>query len=205
MDNKNKNENKLVSIFKKLTDSEQALKRIPTYFFCICVLLIAIAIQLGNTNKYLRIISENGTNIVEYETFDDTFVEIITEEQKDIEDYVPLLEEVSTETTTKKQNISSKVTTTAKNNSDNETTTNNKVETTTTTTTSTVTHTTTSQNISNSQTYVLNINSKKIHLPDCSFVARTKEENKKTVKLTDDELQAYVNDGYTICKTCGGD
>ena len=117
---------------------------------------------------------------------------------------MPLLEEVSTETTTKKQNISSKVTTTAKNNSDNETTTNNKV-TTTTTTTSTVTHTTTSQNISNSQTYVLNINSKKIHLPDCSFVARTKEENKKTVKLTDDELQDYVNDGYTICKTCGGD
>lgn len=54
------------------------------------------------------------------------------------------------------------------------------------------------------KTYVLNTSSKKIHLPDCTFVGRTKEENKKTVKLSTDELNQYKNDGYTICKTCGG-
>ncbi len=62
----------------------------------------------------------------------------------------------------------------------------------------------TTENASNKATYVINISSKKIHLPDCSFVNRTNEENKKTIQLSSDELNDYIKDGYTICKTCGG-
>ncbi len=54
------------------------------------------------------------------------------------------------------------------------------------------------------KTYVINTSSKKIHKPDCSFIARTKEENKKTVVLSDEQLKEYINNGYQICKTCGG-
>ena len=32
------------------------------------------------------------------------------------------------------------------------------------------------------KTYVINISSKKIHSPNCSFVPRTNEENKRTIK-----------------------
>ena len=53
-------------------------------------------------------------------------------------------------------------------------------------------------------TYVLNTSSKKIHKPECSFVDRTKEENKKTVELNETQLNEYKNDGYTMCSTCGG-
>lgn len=185
-------ENKIVTYIKKITDSEYALKRIPFYFFLICVLLVVLIFKLEKQNQYLRIIAENGTNNIEYETRDDTFVEIITEENKEIEDYIPLFEEVTDETSTKKQNNSSIKETTTK--ADTITTTQNKTEATTQT-----------DNSASETTYVLNTSSKKIHLPDCSFVARTKEENKKTVTLSEAELKNYLNDGYTLCKTCGGD
>lgn len=47
--------------------------------------------------------------------------------------------------------------------------------------------------------YVLNINSKKIHLPDCSAVGSIKDENKKEIKKIDQEL---LDDGYVFCKQC---
>ncbi len=191
---KDNKEKKIVTIFKKFIDVDESVKRIPIYFFLVCVLLVVLIFKLSQTNEYLKVIAENGKNSIEYETFDDTFIEVITEENKDKEDYLPLLEELTdeettNESTTKNQNYTSKETTTKLN---KETTTKKN---------------TTTQNLYDNvarKTYVLNISSKKIHLPDCSFVARTKEENKKTVKLSDDELNQYKNDGYTICKTCGG-
>lgn len=51
-------------------------------------------------------------------------------------------------------------------------------------------------------TYVINTNSKKIHSPNCSSAINTKEENKKTVVLSDAEFQQYLNDGYTVCSRC---
>lgn len=48
-------------------------------------------------------------------------------------------------------------------------------------------------------TYILNTNSKKIHYPTCGSVANMKEENKKTVCSTVDELIAQ---GYTPCGNC---
>lgn len=194
MDKDNK-EKKIVTIFKKFIDIDETVKRIPLYFFLVCVLLVVLIFKLSQTNEYLKVIAENIKNSIEYETFDDTFIEVVTEEKKDKEDYIPLLEELtgdmntSEEDTTKKQNNDSKETTTKNN---KETTTEN--------------NTTTQKSDDNvsRKTYVLNTSSKKIHLPDCTFVGRTKEENKKTVKLSTDELNQYKNDGYTICKTCGG-
>lgn len=196
---KNNKEKKIVTIFKKFIDVDESVKRIPFYFFLVCVLLIVLIFKISQTNEYLKALAEDSRNRVEYETFDDTFIEVETEEKKDKEDYIPLYEEITDneasneENTTKKQNNSVKETTTK---AQKETTTKNSTMTTTTTQNQ-------DDNVSR-KTYVLNTSSKKIHLPDCTFVGRTKEENKKTVKLSTDELNQYKNDGYTICKTCGG-
>lgn len=48
-------------------------------------------------------------------------------------------------------------------------------------------------------TYVLNTNSKKIHLPNCPSAASTKPENKQETTKTMDDLLA---DGYTACNVC---
>ncbi len=47
--------------------------------------------------------------------------------------------------------------------------------------------------------YILNQNSKKIHYPDCSGVARMKESNKLAWIGTVEEL---LEKGYTPCGTC---
>lgn len=55
------------------------------------------------------------------------------------------------------------------------------------------------------KTYVINTNSKKIHLSSCSYAANMKEENKLTVQLTDEELQnQYLSNGYAFCSRCLG-
>ena len=56
----------------------------------------------------------------------------------------------------------------------------------------------------NTKTYVINKSSKKIHLGSCSFADRIKEDNKQTLQLTSEELQEYLQNGYTKCNTCGG-
>ena len=201
MDNET-NEKKIVTIFKKFIDVDESVKRIPFYFFLVCVLLVVLIFKLSQTNEYLKVIAENSKNSIEYETFDDTFIEVVTEDNKEKDDYLTILEELtedestSEEDTTENQNISSKETTTKNN---KETTTKANKETTTKNNTTEKSD----DNVSR-KSYVLNTSSKKIHYPDCSFVSRTKEENKKSVKLSTDELNQYKNDGYTMCKTCGG-
>ncbi len=49
------------------------------------------------------------------------------------------------------------------------------------------------------QTYILNINSNKIHLPSCSGVKRMQEKNKKEYTGTIEEL---LEDGYEPCEAC---
>lgn len=184
---------------KKQTDIESIFKKIPFFLLLICVLLVITILKIDKTNQLLETIAENGTNTIEYETFKDTFIEVETEDNKTVEDYLPIVSELherdesttknnssnEKETETKQSSVSEKESTTKNNNSDKETTTQSE------------------QNVSR-KTYVLNISSKKIHSSNCSFVPRTKEENKKTVKLSDSELKNYINDGYTLCKTCGG-
>lgn len=57
---------------------------------------------------------------------------------------------------------------------------------------------------SNTNTYVINKSSKKIHLQSCSFADRIKEDNKNVLQLTKEELQEYLQNGYTKCSSCGG-
>ncbi len=47
--------------------------------------------------------------------------------------------------------------------------------------------------------YILNIKSKKIHLPECNGVQTMSEKNKKEVHTSIDELQ---QEGYSICSNC---
>ena len=86
----------------------------------------------------------------------------------------------------------------------NEQTTKKNTQTSSTTSTTTNKNETTTKQQSKTKTYVINKNSKKIHTKDCSFVDRMKEENKQTVHLTSDELNEYINNGYSTCSSCGG-
>lgn len=47
--------------------------------------------------------------------------------------------------------------------------------------------------------YILNIKSKKIHLPECNGVQTMSDKNKKEVHASIDELQ---QEGYSICSNC---
>jgi len=47
--------------------------------------------------------------------------------------------------------------------------------------------------------YVLNLNSKKIHLPTCQSVYQMKEENKQ---VSDKNKEELILDGYSPCKIC---
>lgn len=49
------------------------------------------------------------------------------------------------------------------------------------------------------QQYVLNTNTKKFHVPDCSSAKGTKPENKKTVTDTRENI---IKDGYSPCGNC---
>lgn len=191
--------NTLKDFLKKLTDSESLFKKIPFLLLLICVLLTAVIFKIDKTNQLLEIIADNNTNSVNFEEFKDTFIEVETEDNKTVEDYLPIVSELheKDETTTEKHTLSNKETTKKQNSA-------SEKETTTATDSLEKEPTTELNNNVSRKTYVLNISSKKIHSPNCSFVPRTKEENKKTVKLSDNELNNYINDGYTLCKTCGG-
>lgn len=49
--------------------------------------------------------------------------------------------------------------------------------------------------------YILNTNTKKIHLPDCKSVAKMKKKNQRKVQAV---LEDLLNDGYDPCQTCMG-
>lgn len=191
--------NSFKDFLKKQTSAESLLKKVPFLLLLICVLLVVSIFKINETNKLLERIADNNINNVEYEKFKDTFIEVETENNETVEDYLPIVSELheKDESTTENNSSDSKETTTKQGSvSKNETTTQNS---------DTIKETTTKtdDNVQR-KTYVLNISSKKIHSPNCSFVPRTKEENKKTVKLSDSELKNYINDGYALCKTCGG-
>ena len=65
------------------TNVEVILKKLSKYLVLICVLLVVLIIRLEKANTYLRTIAENNTKILEYETFDDTFIEVETEDKKE--------------------------------------------------------------------------------------------------------------------------
>lgn len=101
-----KNSNKIKSFFKKITDSEKSLKRLPTYFFLICVLLIALLFKLGQTNKYLQKIASNSTNYVEFQTLETTSQKELEIETSTQVLFVPPTEQSSAESTAPSQSSS---------------------------------------------------------------------------------------------------
>lgn len=59
--------------------------------------------------------------------------------------------------------------------------------------------TTITENAQNTQLYVVNTNTKKFHLPNCSSAKKIKDENKWEVNSTKEEL---IEEGYSPCKNC---
>ena len=172
--NVEKKDPKIKSYIKKFTSEEASLKKIPFYLFLVGVLIVILIVKINETNKYLKIISENNNPSIEIHTKDDNYDEVLniyTENEKTPEEILP--------------NPYEEIVTKPSENNTEET-----VE--------------PSVSTNNKQKYVINTSSKKIHLPECSFVERTKEENKKTVELTKDELNNYLQNGHEFCKTCGG-
>ena len=49
-------------------------------------------------------------------------------------------------------------------------------------------------------TYTVNVDTKKIHSPSCSYAMRTSSENKKEISAS--ELSLYLNNGYSVCSKC---
>jgi hypothetical protein len=47
--------------------------------------------------------------------------------------------------------------------------------------------------------WILNTNTKKVHIPTCNSVKQMKEKNKKESDLSPEELKSK---GYTACKNC---
>lgn len=190
-------EKKITDYIKSFTDTEHSIKRIPFYMLIVCVLLVVLIFEIRDTNKSLRIIAENGTKSVEYETIDDTFVEIVTEETKELVDYIPAASE-NTSSTTK---ISSNK------DHNNVSTTKTSSNSTTKESTANATGSANAEVANNNQgkrNYILVTSTKKVHSPDCTYALRAKAENKKSVTLTDEQIDEYINRGYVLCKSCGG-
>ena len=49
------------------------------------------------------------------------------------------------------------------------------------------------------KSYVLNNSTKKFHLPDCTYVAQMKPENRQNVRRSRDQI---IADGYEPCQHC---
>lgn len=156
----------------------------------VIILLIVIAVELYFTNNKLD-------KIIDYSNESDkqAVVEIFRESEKTLSDVLPILDETST--VAPPSDIESTTRNSGSNISTTKTTETSQTE-------AGTTKSVTQSNDSERTEYILNTSSKKIHLPNCTFVSRTMEENKKIVNLSDDELKEYMNNGYTFCKTCGG-
>ncbi len=178
---------KINEFLKRSLSNEETLKRIALYLFLIAVLLLLIFFKLNEINK--NIIESPFMNSVsqkEYESVSDVFIE----KEEDISNILPIYGENEDNSTTNTTGNDSEITTDTK-----ETEANNEEKTEVSSSNS---------NNSTKKNFVINANSNKIHYADCSFVNRMKEENRKYVQLSDNELNEYINNGYTLCSTCGG-
>ena len=106
--------NSFKDFLKKQTNAESLLKKVPFLLSLICVLLVVSIFKINETNKLLERIADNNINNVEYEKFKDTFIEVETENNKTVEDYLPIVSELheKDESTTENNSSDSKETTT---------------------------------------------------------------------------------------------
>jgi hypothetical protein len=191
----NEQQNEYLNSTKKLEKLIKTISVLLIFFGVLTVFLLVKMYKMDNTLNRLSYIISNETK--EYNNKD--ILDVFVEESDVPETLLPLYDEINSEQNTDKNEQST-------NNSYNsnpvtnvpEIDSNNKPN------SSPIEDTTNNTSDSEIQTYVININSKKIHYLKCSFVNRMKEENKETVKLSKSELKNYINNGYTFCSTCGG-
>lgn len=172
--------------------TESLLKLVSGLLVISCTITVILLFKINEMNNSLNRLSYIMDNETESYQYKDT-IDVFYEETENGEEKLPIYDEYHsnknenitdnkiTENTSKKDNS---VATTENNTNKNEET--------------------QSSNISTKRNYVINTNSNKIHYSSCSFVARMKEENKKEIELSKDELNNYLNNGYTFCSTCGG-
>ena len=186
---------KIIEFFENSVSCEAVLKRIAAYLLVACILLGLIFFKLNEINQTILDVSNpilSSIKTEENESVKDVFIE---DNDNVLGEVLPLYDELkedeSQNTTENKSEIPSDKTTAEKN---TESTKNENI----------TESTTQQQNNSKKYDFVINMNSKKIHYSDCTFVNRMKEENRKAIQLSNDELNEYINNGYTLCSTCGG-
>lgn len=182
--------NKIIEFLDKSVTSEMILKRIAFYLFLSCILLGLIFFKLNEINENLVLATEQIT--ADYKTENEEIAsDIFIEDKSEPGDTLPILDEYETASPDEPTNqIVDK---------------GNKTEQNTEPKTEAPADSLTSDtNSSQKYSFVININSNKIHYADCTFVNRMKEENRKNIQLSKAELNDYLNNGYTLCSTCGG-
>ena len=182
---------KLTDYLEKAVTAEAVVRRIAFYLLIICVFLCLIFFKLNEINQTILEVNEpilSSVKTEENESVKDVFIE---ENDNIIGDVLPMYNELK-ESESKKEDeaVSDKAT----------------VNTTEASTGKSFEDESTAQQQSSSKKsdFVINVSSKKIHYADCTFVGRMKEENRKAVQLSYEELNEYINNGYKLCSTCGG-
>lgn len=185
-------------LFKKYYSSKWIIRRLSVYALIVCILLTVLIYKISETNSILVKIANN--NVTDNSNLSEA-VDIEQDTKQNIEDILPIFREDETTVINTENNTSSnKVDTT----NFDKTTHDNSSSNTTSTKTNTD-NTTTQKNDNNlPQTYVINKSSKKIHMTDCTYAQRMGEENKQIIKLSNDELDSYIKNGYKFCSKCGG-
>ncbi len=176
---------KLTDYLEKAVTAEAVVRRIAFYLLMICVFLCLIFFKLNEINQTILDVNEpilSSVRTEENESVQGVFVE---DNDNIIGDVLPLYNDL-TETETK-ESAPESTTKNLNNTTDKHTD-----------------ETTNSHDNSKKSDFVINVNSKKIHYADCTFVSRMKEENRKSIQLSDKELNEYINNGYKLCSTCGG-
>lgn len=186
----------------------ESAKRLSVYLIVICVLLVVVIAQLCVLSVYLKKIVTNTGN--GDDKSGSSSISAVLESERTLEDVLPIFEETAADESDSQDNgiknntVVSTESGTAKAENETEKSTQSSGKNPQKVPESTGKSETVTQNPSAKTTYVINKSSKKIHHYDCSFVDRMSEENRLTVKLTDDELNEYLNNGYEMCKSCGG-
>lgn len=177
---------KIIEFFENSVSSEAVLKRIAAYLLVACILLGLIFFKLNEINQTILDVSNpilSSIKTEENESVKDVFIE---DNDNVLGEVLPLYDELKedeSQNTEKNKNEIPSDKTTAEKNTES---------------------TAQQQNNSKKYDFIINMNSKKIHYSDCTFVNRMKEENRKVIQLSNDELNEYINNGYTLCSTCGG-
>lgn len=214
MKKENKKENKFIEFLKKAADSEHIFQAIPIFFLITCCLLVGMMFKLNQTNEYLKKIVSGKTDGIEFGTLDESKSENEEENSKiqiDISENEPDTLAPYFEDTTSDRENTSKGKAESKPSKAPETSSSPQAVSKAPSPSSSAKQTEpaksqppSTENAAAKSTYVINKDSKKIHKSSCSSVNRMKDSNKLTVKLSLQELNEYIHDGYTMCKTCGG-